>query len=296
MKGTLLENVSLADYTSWRAGGVARHLYKPVDLDDLSNFLTHLPEGEPLLWLGLGSNTLVRDGGFKGTVIVTQGALQALTLLSDDDMCPPHTVRVEAGVACATMARQCARMSLKKVEFLAGVPGTMGGALRMNAGCFNGETWDTVCAVETINTRGDIRVRQSDEFDIGYRSVTGLAPDEWFVAGYFVLEPGDKQTSLDIIRELLARRSATQPTGEHNCGSVFRNPEGDYAARLIEHTGLKGYVIGDAMVSDKHANFIINRGQASAKDIEALIEHVVTEVERQQGIALQREVHIVGEY
>ncbi len=288
-QGTLLFNEPLADYTTWRVGGPATRLYKPAHLADLVVFLRQLPKNEPLLWLGLGSNSLIRDKGFSGTVVVTQGCLKEISLLNED------TVRVEAGVSCASMARFTARNNLSGGEFWAGIPGTMGGALRMNAGCHGGETWQSVIEVQTINRHGEIRVRKPEEFEVAYRHVAGL-DNEWFISATFKLSPGNKETSLQVIKDLLAHRTNTQPTNEYNCGSVFRNPPGNYAARLIESCGLKGFQIGGAVVSQKHANFIINHeGTASAADIEALIHLVQTKVKEQTTIELMHEVHIIGD-
>ncbi len=286
--GKLILNQSLAQYTSWRVGGKAKCCYMPKGLKDLALFMSGLPEDEPLLWMGLGSNTLIRDGGYQGTVILTLGGLNEITALED------NIIRVEAGVACAKMARHCARQNLQGIEFLAGIPGTVGGALAMNAGCDGGETWEWVTAVETIDRQGQIHLRSPEEFSIAYRHV-GHAREEWFVAGHFALEQGEKSISLQRIKKLLDRRAATQPTDLPSCGSVFRNPKDDYAARLIEACGLKGHHIGDAGVSTKHANFIINSGNATAKDIEALITHVQKEVREQQDVLLIHEVHIIGD-
>lgn len=287
LRGKLLENVSMAAYTSWRVGGPVRQLYLPADLDDLEIFLQNLPPEEPVLWFGLGSNTLVRDGGIDGTVIVTQGQLHHITQLDET------SVRAEAGVACPALARFCGRVGLEGCEFLAGIPGTVGGALAMNAGCHGGETWDVVKAVETIDRQGRRHIRYPNEYQTAYRSVKGVA-DEWFVAGHFQLKPGSKDEIFDRIRTLLDHRAATQPTSEPNCGSVFRNPPNDYAARLIESTGLKGRCVGGACVSTKHANFIVNSGSATAADIESLIELVAETVAQLHGVHLIREVHIVG--
>lgn len=290
-QGRLYENEPLADYTTWRVGGKARFLYKPSSITDLSQFMAQLPADHPLLWLGLGSNCLIRDGGYSGMVIVTQGCLKAIAQMPDD------CVRVEAGVSCATMARFCARNQLSGGEFWAGIPGTMGGALRMNAGCFDGETWQSVVEVETIDRQGRIRTRKPEEFTVAYRHVQGLASDEWFVSGTFRLNPGNKETSLEKIRKFLEHRAQTQPTNEFNCGSVFKNPPGNFAAKLIEACGLKGKTIGGASVSEKHANFIINQGgYACAKDIESLILFVKDAVYQQTAIELVHEVHILGEY
>ncbi len=287
--GQLLLNEPLAHYTTWRVGGIATSLYKPSSIQDLTRFLRLLPATEPLLWLGLGSNSLIRDKGFAGTVILTQNCLKNVELLESE------RVRVEAGVSCATMARFCARNHLAGAEFWAGIPGTMGGALRMNAGCFGSETWESVIEVETMARDGSVRKRNPQEFDISYRHVEGLE-NEWFVAATCQLRPGNKEQSLQLIKELLAHRAETQPTSEYNCGSVFRNPPGNFAAKLIEGCGLKGKQCGGAQVSQKHANFIINhQGSASARDIETLIELVRTTVQSQTSIELVREVHIIGD-
>lgn len=288
-KGQLLLDEPLADYTTWRVGGIAKRMYKPAGGADLIQFIKQLPVNEPLLYLGLGSNSLIRDKGFTGTVILTQNCLNEITLIDS------HSIRVEAGVSCAKMARFCARNSLSGGEFWAGIPGTMGGALRMNAGCFNGETWDAVTEVETITRDGEIRVRKATDFDFSYRHLSGLAENEWFIAATCKLRPGDKETSLQLIKEYLAHRANTQPTGEYNCGSVFRNPPGNFAAKLIESCGLKGARLGGAMVSEKHANFIINQGTALARDIELLIQLVQKTVFERTSIELVPEVHIIGD-
>ena len=288
--GQICSNEPLAKYTTWRVGGLAKVMYKPKGIDDLANYLQTLPTDEPILWIGLGSNSLIKDTGFAGNVILTQGCLENIDLIDT------NSVRVEAGVSCAKMARFCARNNLAGAEFWAGIPGTMGGALRMNAGCFNGETWNFVREVETINRQGEIIKRKADEFAIAYRSVVGLNPDEWFVSATCDFANGEKDKSLATIKELLARRSATQPTNEYNCGSVFRNPPNNFAAKLIEECKLKGYKIGGAQVSEKHANFIINcAGDAKAQDIEQLINFVRDAVYENAKINLIQEVHIIGE-
>lgn len=288
LRGSLKLNESMARHTSWRVGGPAERYYEPADLDDLAEFLSQQVQSEALMWLGLGSNLLVRDGGIRGTVIITSGLLNEIELLDDG------LVRVEAGVACAKVARFCARQQLVGAEFLAGIPGTMGGALAMNAGAFGSETWQHVAAVETIDQCGQRYLRKPEDFIVAYRHVTGVS-GEWFVAAHLRLHSGDSETATARIKELLEKRNASQPIGQPSCGSVFRNPMNDHAARLIEVCGLKGACIGGACVSEKHANFIINTGDATAADIEALIEKVAAEVEQQHGVQLVREVHIVGE-
>jgi len=286
-KGEMLFDEPLARYTSWRVGGPARRLYRPADSKDLVQFLKSLPQDEPLLWLGLGSNLLVRDGGFDGTVILTRGQLDGMELLDN------NRVRADAGVSSAKLARFTAHHGLCGAEFLAGIPGTLGGALIMNAGAFGGETWDWVEQVETVDRTGEVRVRKPSEFTIAYRKVSGVE-GEWFLAAILKLKPGDGESGLEAIQQLLDKRAASQPIGLPSCGSVFRNPEGDYAARLIEQTGLKGTCIGKACVSEKHANFIINTGGAKAAEIEQLMQLVREQVEKASGVQLISEVHIVG--
>lgn len=286
--GRLLYDEPLAKYTSWRVGGPCDCLFIPEHKHDLIAFINQLPSAEPLFWLGLGSNVLIRDGGIRGTVINTKNRLKEMYLAE------PTVVYVEAGVPCAHVARFCGEQGLVGAEFLAGIPGTMGGALAMNAGAFGGETWPIVQAVETLNRQGHTQWRSVNEFEISYRTVKGLN-DEWFTSAWLTLQPGDTEQSQQKIKALLERRAQTQPTNQPSCGSVFKNPPGDFAARLIEQTGLKGYVIGGAMVSPKHANFIINTGSASASDIEDLIFYVQQQVKQQQGVVLQTEVCMVGE-
>lgn len=288
LRGEMRYDEPLARHTTWRVGGPADRFYRPADSDDLVAFLQQLPADEPLFWLGLGSNLLVRDGGLRGTVIATQGCMEEISLVSQ------RLLRVEAGAACARVSRVAARAGLCGVEFLAGIPGTMGGALAMNAGAFGGETWEQVVSVETVDRQGVVRMRQPDDFEIAYRYV--IAPEsEWYLAASLQLAEGDVASGQERVRQLLQRRSETQPTGLPSCGSVFRNPPGDYAARLIESVGLKGFCIGGACVSDKHANFIINTDDATAAELEAVIRTVQARVLEETGVALQTEVHIVGE-
>lgn len=293
LRGTLLLNEPLGRYTSWRVGGPAKRLYRPADQEDLARFLAALDANEPLFWLGLGSNLLISDAGFPGTVIHTQGCLSAITRLGAETA--DAQIRVEAGASCAKVARFASRLGLVGAEFLAGIPGTMGGALAMNAGAWGGETWPLVRRVRTIQRSGAIHERGRDAFRFGYRSVSG-PEGEWFLGADLALEPGDTEAAQARIKELLARRAATQPTGLPSCGSVFRNPPGEHAARLIEAAGLKGRRLGGAEVSRKHANFIINRGDATATEIADLIELVQDQVERHSGIRLQPEVRRVGTF
>jgi UDP-N-acetylmuramate dehydrogenase len=291
LRGELRRDEPMARHTSWRTGGRADRFYAPADLLDLGEFLRQLPETEPLLFVGLGSNLLVRDGGWRGTVVLMHAASRRPEMRDG-------RIYAEAGVASPKVARFAALQGLEGAEFLAGVPGTVGGALAMNAGCYGGETWRHVARVEMLSLDGRFAVRTPDEFAIGYRSVTerdGSPPAGIFTAAWFRFPLGDGELARQRIRSLLATRIATQPLSLPNAGSVFRNPPGDHAARLIEGAGLKGHRIGGARVSEMHANFIVNDGTASAADIEQLIGYVMATVERVHGVQLKPEVRIVGE-
>ena len=305
MLGELRVNEPMARHTSWRAGGRAEQAYLPAGLDDLGAFLRSLPPEEPVFMVGLGSNLLVRDGGLRGTVILIHWALRQVRLGTMADS--GGEIDAEAGIPSPKVARFAALHGLVGAEFLAGIPGTVGGALAMNAGCYGGETWEIVAHVHTVDRTGTLRMRSPADYEISYRHVrlkkvgphpSTLDPrpsEEWFVSARFRLARGDGEASRRKVKELLTRRITTQPLNLPNAGSVFRNPQGDYAARLIEACGLKGHTIGGAQISMKHANFVVNIGRARAHDIEALIELAEQAVRDRFGIVLEREVRIVGE-
>jgi UDP-N-acetylmuramate dehydrogenase len=296
LRGVLKYNEPMSRHTSWRVGGPAERFYIPADIADLSQFLQGLAADEPVHFLGLGSNLLVRDGGVRGTVVLLHSALNQLALWHEKPAAAAG-VYAEAGVASPKVARFAALNGFEGAEFLAGIPGTVGGALAMNAGCYGAETWQYVTEVLTIDCFGELRRRLPQDFDIGYRHVAlkGGIGSEWFVAAWFAFKHGNGEASRKKIRELLEKRVASQPIGQPNAGSVFRNPPGDYAARLIEACGLKGAAIGGAMVSPKHANFIVNAGTATASDIEALIAKVRQTVKEMHGVELVTEVRVIGE-
>ena len=303
LRGHFLYNEPMSKHVSWRAGGAAQRVYVPADLDDLTWLVRSLPAHEEIHMLGLGSNLLVRDGGVAGVVILLHGVLKKLAIESRTHGLPPAPtgrdtalVYAQAGVASPKLARFAANNNLVGGEFWAGIPGTVGGAIAMNAGCYGGETWDKLVQVLTLNRRGQLNERLPGEYVTGYRHVAlKHADQEWFVGGWFRLEHGDGAASRETIKTLLKKRIAAQPLNLPNAGSVFRNPPGDHAARLIESCGLKGFRIGDAQVSEKHANFIVNLGHACAADIERLIEHVEDSVEARTNVRLIREVRIIGE-
>ena len=311
LRGELRLNAPMSRYTSWRAGGVAERLYQPADVEDMCAFLRSLPGDDALIAVGLGSNLLVRDGGMRGTVLLMHGALRGLSLQ------PDGSVYVGAGVPGAKLARFAALHGYRGAEFFAGIPGTMGGMLAMNAGCYGGETWQNVVKVQVVTRSGELLERSPEEYKIGYRSVNRIedrgvrkeecegfaqssilnpeSSEEFFAGAWLRFEAGDGEIARQEIKSLLAKRISSQPLNLPNAGSVFRNPPGDHAARLIERCGLKGRQIGGAQVSEKHANFIVNVGGATASDIETLIKVVRDTVLQQTGIDMHPEVRIIGE-
>lgn len=285
--GDLRQHEPMSRHTSWRVGGTADVWLKPENIESLSAFLSELDDDTPVFWAGVGSNLLVRDGGIRGVVVSIASVFDHLEQIDD------YKVRAGAGLPCTRLAKQCIRWGLGPSEFFAGIPGSLGGALAMNAGAHGGETWERVESVTTIDRQGELRQRKPEEFEIAYRHVRG-AENEWFVEAVLAFDP-QVTSSMQVMKDMLARRQSTQPLGLPSCGSVFRNPPGDHAARLIEAAGLKGCRIGDAEVSDKHANFIINRGDATAENIENLIQHIRHTVHDHFDVELQCEVRIVGE-
>ncbi|MDO8293914.1 MAG: UDP-N-acetylmuramate dehydrogenase [Gallionella sp.] len=307
LRGEMRCDVPMSRHTSWRSGGAAERMYRPADLADLLAFLRGLPADEPLHAVGMGSNLLVRDGGLRGTVLLLHGALGGLRLEAEG------SVYAEAGVPGAKLARFAALHNLRGAEFCAGIPGTVGGMLAMNAGCYGSEIWEKVLRVQVVTRRGELLERTPQDYEIGYRSVKRIQDSgcrmqegaesripnpessEFFVAAWLKFETGDGDIARQEIKTLLGKRIASQPLNLPNAGSVFRNPPGDHAARLIQQCGLNGRRSGGAQVSEKHANFIVNTGEATAADIENLINEVRAVVRQQTGIDLHPEVRIIGE-
>jgi len=309
LRGTLRRNVAMCRHTSWRAGGYAEKVYQPVDLADLIVFLRTLPADELVIAVGLGSNLLVRDGGLRGTVLLLHAALTEMRIEADGSM------YAQAGISGAKLARFAAKHNLIGAEFFAGIPGTLGGMLAMNAGCYGGETWSVVKNVQTLMRSGKLLEREPNDYEIGYRHVVlrkqsnffehndarisnslSFNQEEFFVGARLHLPDGDGEIARREIKSLLSKRIASQPLNLPNAGSVFRNPPSGYAARLIEQCGLKKLQIGGARVSEQHANFIVNVGGATAADIENLINEVRASVQHKTGICLHPEVRIIGEY
>jgi UDP-N-acetylmuramate dehydrogenase len=290
LRGQLLPDEGMARHVSWRAGGHATLAYVPADLSDLQVFMAEMPNDRQVFFVGLGSNFLVRDGGFDGVIVLMHNTHGVMRI--DGDL-----VYSEAGVASPKVARFAANHSYVGAEFLAGIPGTIGGALAMNAGCYGAETWDVIDHVQTIDRQGRLHRRGRTDFSLGYRHCEPIASrEEFFIAAWMRFGTGDREAARERIKVLLTQRANSQPLTLPNAGSVFRNPTGDFAARLIEACGLKGFAIGGARISEKHANFIVNpKGQGSATDIERLIQHARDTVLARFGIALVPEVRVIGD-
>ena len=289
LEGELMINEAMSKHTTWKTGGCADYMYTPASKDDLKRLLGQLPEDIEVYWIGLGSNLLVRDGGVRGLVLRTSKGLKGIEFLSGNKL------YCESGVSCAQVARQSTRNGLTGVEFLAGVPGSFGGALAMNAGAFGGETWDWVQSIECLDRAGNVNQIKKGEIIAGYRTVE-LARGNGIISAILQLHTSKHGAAArEKIKSLLDKRSESQPIQTANAGSVFRNPQHNHAARLIEASGLKGVACGDAEISRLHANFIINRGEATSADIENLIQMIQQKVKQDSGIELVREVRIVGE-
>ena len=313
--GELKFDVALSRYTTWRIGGKAECFYQPASIEDLQNLLSLIDqqyaeksaeksaEKKAIYWLGLGSNLLIRDGGLKGIVICSNGVLNSFSSKCSD-LTNECLVSAEAGLSSAVFSRKAANEAMNGAEFLSGIPGTIGGALAMNAGAFGREIWTFVKSVTMVNRQGDMILRMKDDFNIQYRHVelnkntNSTLADEWFVQADFLFKKDSAglQKSKQEIKQLLAKRAATQPTTQANAGSVFKNPKNDFAARLIESCGLKGLSINGAQISEKHANFIINKHQARSCDVEALIKKIQDTVFQQCEIKLETEVRIIGQH
>ncbi|MBW5290803.1 MAG: UDP-N-acetylenolpyruvoylglucosamine reductase [Candidatus Ruthia sp. Asou_11_S2] len=266
-------------HCSFRTGGLARDFFIPDDVTDLSNFLK--TNTKPLLFLGLGSNLIVHDQGFKGVVIKLSNLKQTKI--------KKNTLWVEAGTTLAKLSRLCRANHLYGGEFLSAIPGTVGGALMMNAGAFGSEFWQYVVNVTTINQSGVMSKRTKDDFDIGYRHVHAQYANEYFIDATLAFNQKEPQQD---IKQLLDKRNQHQPIGKASCGSVFKNPKNNFAAKLIKQSQLKGVCIGGACVSNKHANFIINQNKASSADIINLITHIQQTVKSNFNIDLELEVVI----
>jgi len=273
-------NEPMSKHCSLRAGGEASEFFVPENIAQLSSHLKGIEK--PIMFIGLGSNLLIRDEGFDGLIVHTK-YLKNLGIEND-------IIEAESGTTLAKVSRFAQANDKHGAEFLSAIPGTVGGALAMNAGAFGSEIWPYVVSVTTMDKNGNSHSRLPDDFDVSYRSVKEKYNNEFFVSAKFDFNQTKKNVEA---RDLLEKRNASQPIGLPSCGSVFKNPNGNFAAKLIEECGLKGFCVGGACISEKHANFIINQNSANAHDIEALIQHIQTTVVEKHGVTLETELVII---
>jgi UDP-N-acetylmuramate dehydrogenase len=293
LKGEIRTSVPMSEYTSFRVGGPVDYLAFPLDLEDLQSLLAWCGQhGVQTMILGNGTNLLVRDGGIRGMAIsLSRGFLRVEELERGSE---GGLIFAEAGESLEKLVEFSWKRGLTGLEFVAGIPGTIGGALFMNAGAFRGEIKDVLESVRLMDAGGDVRERGKEESKFSYRSME-LQKGEIILGGKFRLKPENGRQVKSKVEEILRRRMERQPYNLPSAGSVFKNPPQGPAGRFIEEAGLKGHRLGDAQVSEKHANFIVNRGRARARDILALIELARQKVLQEKGVWLEMEIQVVGE-
>jgi len=284
--GALRENEAMSRHTTLGVGGAARWYFRPKDRASVIHAMQRIPADIPLLPLGRGSNLLVPDDGFSGVVMDLSG----LSEISREGT----RVTAEAGTRMNKLSQRCAESGLAGLEFMATVPGDVGGGIAMNAGAFGQQVSDVLQSIEVVNTNGEGAMLDAESLDMAYRQ-TRLPKGALVLSACFELQSDEPEAIKERMRAMRKKRSSTQPLEKPNCGSVFKNPPGDHAARLIEAAGLKGFRVGGACISDKHANFIINEGQARSSDVRELIRHARQTVEQRFGIRLEPEVRALGD-
>ena len=287
--GCVRENVTLAPYTTMRTGGPAALFAEPRNAQQLAHVHQWAQEkGLSLLILGNGSNLLIADSGFDGLVIHLGRALSEVSVFA-------NTLTAQAGASLAAAARAAAQASLTGLEFAAGIPGSIGGAVCMNAGAYGGEIAQVIVSARVLTPEG-VRTVSKDELSLGYRS-SAVMQNGWLVLEATVeLAPGSPDEIKATMADLAARRREKQPLQYPSCGSFFKRPVGYYAGALIEQAGLKGYRVGDAQVSEMHAGFVINRGHATSSEIYRLMQEVQCRVQAQFGVTLEPEVRLIGHF
>ncbi len=286
MKGSLYLHEPMDRHTTFRIGGPADRFAVPLDTEDFQTLLEETPEGEKITVVGAGSNLLVQDGGLRGTVVHTKSL--------DWVRVETNRASVGAGVQLPGLLRKLARRGLGGLEGLAGIPGTVGGAVCMNAGTPELSMADRLLQATLLHRSGRVEQKKREALNFGYRFMD-LPENTWITGAELQCDPGDPAEIEEAIKKRWAERNQKQPWSLPSAGSIFENPPGDYAGRLIEESGMKGARVGDAEVSTMHANFIVNRGKARAADVLALIKKVRNKVEHQFGVHLELEIRIVGE-
>ncbi len=291
VRGRLSENVALSGITWFRVGGPAEVMFRPADRDDLADFLRQRPPEVPLTVIGVGSNLLVRDGGVAGVVIRLGRGFARIS-------CRQNRVHVGAGALDVNVALTAKLAGLSGLEFLSGIPGTIGGALRMNAGAYGFEIKDVLAEAEAVDPAGTVHRLEPAELDFGYRRSS--LPEDWIVTGAVLAgQPAKPESVAQRMAAIRQAREASQPVRSRTGGSTFRNPQGPEGVKaweLIDQAGCRGLKRGDAMVSEQHCNFLINTGQATAADLESLGEEVRQRVAAETGIELDWEIRRIGRH
>lgn len=288
LKNEIMIDEDMKNHIYFKVGGPADILLTPTSIDQLSETVKVCNENNiPYYVIGNGSNLLVKDGGIRGVVIT-------LTKL-DKIQSKGNLIKAEAGVMLKDVSERAVENSLTGFEFACGIPGSVGGAVFMNAGAYDGEIKNVILEAEVLDSDGNIIILNRDELDLGYRTSKVMKENFIVLSAIFQLELGDKEKIQDRVNELTRKREEKQPLEYPSAGSTFKRPEGYFAGKLIQDAGLKGYSIGGAAVSEKHSGFVINKGGATAKDILNLIEHIQNEVKKQFGVDLHPEVRILGE-
>jgi UDP-N-acetylmuramate dehydrogenase len=282
-------NVPMAQYTTFRVGGPADILVSPNSQEEVCTLLAAIQaEQVPCTILGNGSNVLVLDKGIRGVVLKLGNALKGLVIEGP-------RIRVEAGVLLSRLATAAADAGLTGLEFASGIPGSLGGAILMNAGAYGGEIGNLVRTVTVVDPKGQVRNLDREQMDFRYRHSVVMETGDIILSATLELAPGDPETIHERIRDLTQKRITKQPLNFPSAGSTFKRPPGYFAAALIDQAGLRGYRVGDAQVSEKHTGFVVNRGHATASEILQLMDDVKTRVHAMSGVWLEPEVRILGE-
>ena len=286
IKDRLKENYSLSKQTWFQTGGKADYFYQAKDSQDLKNILNILPIDVPIYILGAGSNLLIRDGGFRGIIIKLGKGFNNLNIKND-------IIVAGSAILDTTLSKYALQNSIKNLEFLIGIPGKIGGAVKMNSGCFGMEIKDIINGVVVINRNGEEIYLEKDSLNFQYR---GSSVDQNTIIKeiFFEVNYGNQKEILQKMNEIINKRELTQPIKTKTGGSTFKNPKGYYASKLIDESNCKGLKVGGAMVSNKHANFIINQDNATAKDIEDLGKIIIDKVKNKFSVQLEWEIKIIG--
>lgn len=284
----LKEGELLSNHTTFRIGGAAKYFAVPKNEEEIMEAVDFaIVKDLPYYILGKGSNVLFADEGYPGVVIEIGAGMEKVERIGDTG------IRAQAGVSLSALATFAAREGLSGLEFAGGIPGTLGGAVTMNAGAYGGEMKDVIVSAKVMDEEGGVKVLSCDELELGYRTSIVQKKQLIVLEAEFSLQPGVTEAIQSTMKELNAKRREKQPLEYPSAGSTFKRPEGYFAGKLIEDAGFRGYRVGDAQVSEKHCGFVVNRGKATCAEVLQLIEDVQKEVKEQFGVQLEPEVRII---